>query len=60
MYGVPNSTDRSRRALRYAPDPLPTTFFGWIPPLLKIPDSEVLDKVGLDAAVVRQTAFQLL
>ncbi|CAG8434972.1 7713_t:CDS:10 [Ambispora gerdemannii] len=35
-----------------APDLIPDTFFGWVLPLLRIPESEVLDRVGLDAAVL--------
>ncbi|RIA95977.1 hypothetical protein C1645_756070 [Glomus cerebriforme] len=35
-----------------APKPLPNTFFGWIGPLFKRPESEVLNSVGLDAAVL--------
>ncbi|CAJ0757706.1 6773_t:CDS:2, partial [Entrophospora sp. SA101] len=35
-----------------APDPLPSSFFGWIGPLLRISEVEILDRVGLDAAVV--------
>ncbi|CAG8522677.1 3828_t:CDS:10 [Paraglomus occultum] len=35
----------------YTPEPLPSSFFGWIKPLLDIPESEILDKVGFDAAV---------
>ncbi|CAI2170750.1 11292_t:CDS:10 [Funneliformis geosporum] len=37
---------------RLAPKPLPNTFFGWIGPLLKIPESDVLNLVGLDAVVL--------
>ncbi|CAB4377235.1 unnamed protein product [Rhizophagus irregularis] len=40
------------RLNRLAPKPLPNTFFGWIMPLLRIPQSEVLDSVGLDATVL--------
>nr|CAG8538620.1 1798_t:CDS:10 [Entrophospora candida] len=39
------------RLKRLAPDPLPSSFFGWIVPLYKIPESTVLNRVGLDAAV---------
>ncbi|CAJ0888426.1 997_t:CDS:10 [Entrophospora sp. SA101] len=39
------------RLKRLAPDPLPPSFFGWIVPLYKIPESTVLNRVGLDAAV---------
>ncbi|KAG9300270.1 hypothetical protein G9A89_011343 [Geosiphon pyriformis] len=35
-----------------APDWLPDTFFGWVIPLIRVPESEVLDRVGLDAAVL--------
>ncbi|KAF9135176.1 hypothetical protein BGX30_011642 [Mortierella sp. GBA39] len=37
---------------RHTPPPLSPTFFGWIPQLLRIPESEVLDCVGLDAAMM--------
>ncbi|KAH7048910.1 hypothetical protein BKA57DRAFT_393689 [Linnemannia elongata] len=37
---------------RHTPPPLSSTFFGWIPQLLRIPESEVLDCVGLDAAMM--------
>lgn len=37
---------------RHAPERLPETFFGWIIPLLRTPNSVILDKVGLDAVVV--------
>ncbi|KAK4517834.1 uncharacterized protein ATC70_001180 [Mucor velutinosus] len=40
--------------VRHAPDQLPTTFFGWILPLLKTPNSVIMDKVGLDAVVMLQ------
>jgi len=35
----------------YTPNPLPSSFFGWIKPLIDIPESEILDRVGFDAAV---------
>ncbi|KAI7816206.1 hypothetical protein BC939DRAFT_469949 [Gamsiella multidivaricata] len=37
---------------RHTPPILSTTFFGWIPQLLRIPEAEVLDCVGLDAAML--------
>jgi hypothetical protein len=40
------------RLQKLAPDPLPTTFFGWIMPLYNMPESHILERVGLDAAVV--------
>jgi len=40
------------RLQKLAPDPLPTTFFGWIIPLYNMPESHILERVGLDAAVV--------
>ncbi|CAB4386826.1 uncharacterized protein OCT59_010400 [Rhizophagus irregularis] len=40
------------RLQKLAPDPLPTTFFGWIIPLYNMPESHILDRVGLDAAVL--------
>ncbi|KAL0093242.1 hypothetical protein F4703DRAFT_1262061 [Phycomyces blakesleeanus] len=42
------------RMSKHAPDHLPDTFFGWIWPLLKTPNSVVLEKVGLDAVVMLQ------
>ncbi|CAG8746525.1 11198_t:CDS:2, partial [Funneliformis mosseae] len=39
------------RLQKLAPDPLPTTFFGWIVPLYNMPESHILERVGLDAAV---------
>ncbi|CDS12241.1 hypothetical protein LRAMOSA04436 [Lichtheimia ramosa] len=42
------------RMKKHAPDKLPTSFFGWIWPLLKTPHSVVLEKVGLDAVVMLQ------
>lgn len=39
---------------RHAPEQLPTSFFGWIIPLLKTPDSVIMEKVGLDAVVVKK------
>ncbi|KAL1920405.1 uncharacterized protein VTP21DRAFT_782 [Calcarisporiella thermophila] len=36
----------------HAPKPLPSTFFGWVWPLIKISESTVLEKVGLDAVVL--------
>ncbi|KAI8996935.1 hypothetical protein BDB01DRAFT_830572 [Pilobolus umbonatus] len=38
---------------------LPNTFFGWIIPLLKTPNSVILDKVGLDAVVFLLMSFKL-
>ncbi|CAG8652215.1 10497_t:CDS:2, partial [Dentiscutata heterogama] len=44
---------RSRLRLEgLAPQSLPDSFFWWIVTLFKIPESEVLDLVGLDAAVL--------
>ncbi|CAI2190942.1 16743_t:CDS:2, partial [Funneliformis geosporum] len=40
------------RLQKLAPDPLPTTFFGWIIPLYNMPESHILERVGLDAAVL--------
>ncbi|KAF8949507.1 hypothetical protein BGZ47_000048 [Haplosporangium gracile] len=37
---------------RHTPPPLLPTFFGWIPQLLRIPESDVLNCVGLDAAMM--------
>ncbi|KAG0190793.1 hypothetical protein DFQ28_001517 [Apophysomyces sp. BC1034] len=37
---------------RYRPPELPNSFFGWIIPLIKIDQEELLDKVGLDAVVM--------
>ncbi|CAG8434402.1 1370_t:CDS:10 [Diversispora eburnea] len=42
---------RSRLA-GISPKPLDPSFFGWIVPLFKLPESEILDKVGLDAVVL--------
>ncbi|KAI9245779.1 hypothetical protein BY458DRAFT_528469 [Sporodiniella umbellata] len=42
------------RMKKHAPEQLPTTLFGWIIPLLKTPNSVVMDKVGLDAVVMLQ------
>ncbi|RCI03720.1 hypothetical protein CU098_004658, partial [Rhizopus stolonifer] len=42
------------RMKKHAPEQLPTSFFGWIIPLLKTPNSVVMDKVGLDAVVMLQ------
>ncbi|KAI8389299.1 hypothetical protein BD560DRAFT_381206 [Blakeslea trispora] len=42
------------RMRKHAPEQLPATFFGWIIPLLKTPNSVVMDKVGLDAVVMLQ------
>ncbi|CAO3679114.1 unnamed protein product [Rhizopus stolonifer] len=39
---------------KHAPEELPTSFFGWIIPLLKIDNSVIMDKVGLDAVVMLQ------
>jgi hypothetical protein len=38
---------------RHTPPILSATFFGWIPQLLRIPEGEMLDIVGLDAVMVR-------
>ncbi|KAG2187199.1 hypothetical protein INT44_004871 [Umbelopsis vinacea] len=40
------------RMKKHAPQRLPDTMFGWILPLIRIPHTEVLEKVGLDAVVV--------
>ncbi|KAF9978906.1 hypothetical protein BGZ73_008411 [Actinomortierella ambigua] len=37
---------------RHTPPILASTFFGWIPQLLRIPEAEVLDCVGLDAVML--------
>ncbi|KAF7724942.1 hypothetical protein EC973_000523 [Apophysomyces ossiformis] len=37
---------------RYRPPELPGSFLGWIVPLIKIDQEEMLDKVGLDAVVL--------
>ncbi|OBZ88317.1 Calcium permeable stress-gated cation channel 1 [Choanephora cucurbitarum] len=37
---------------RHKPPELPTSLFGWIWPLLKIGDEEMLDNVGLDALLM--------
>ncbi|KAF9088839.1 hypothetical protein BGX23_007090 [Mortierella sp. AD031] len=37
---------------RHTPPVLSSAFFGWIPQLLRIPESELLDCVGLDAAMM--------
>ncbi|KAF9098225.1 hypothetical protein BGX27_000837 [Mortierella sp. AM989] len=37
---------------RHTPPILSTTFFGWIPQLLRIPEAEILECVGLDAVVL--------
>ncbi|KAG0055063.1 hypothetical protein BGZ83_009699 [Gryganskiella cystojenkinii] len=37
---------------RHTPPILSSTFFGWIPQLLRIPETEVLDCVGLDAVMM--------
>ncbi|KAF9963585.1 hypothetical protein BGZ65_002034 [Modicella reniformis] len=37
---------------RHTPPVLSSTFFGWIPQLLRIPEAEVLDCVGLDAVML--------
>ncbi|CEI97918.1 Putative Sh3 domain containing protein [Rhizopus microsporus] len=42
------------RMKKHAPEQLPTSFFGWIIPLLKTPDSVIMEKVGLDAVVMLQ------
>ncbi|KAI8381462.1 uncharacterized protein BYT42DRAFT_613238 [Radiomyces spectabilis] len=39
---------------RHKPPELPNSFFGWIIPLLRINQEEMLDKVGLDAVVLLQ------
>ncbi|KAG2228857.1 hypothetical protein BDF21DRAFT_422864 [Thamnidium elegans] len=41
-----------RNMKRHKPPELPTTFFGWIVPLLKIGDEEMLENVGLDALLM--------
>ncbi|KAI7901241.1 uncharacterized protein BX663DRAFT_515369 [Cokeromyces recurvatus] len=42
------------RMRKHAPDKLPSSFFGWIIPLLKTPNSVIMEKVGLDAVVMLQ------
>ncbi|KAI7859840.1 hypothetical protein BDC45DRAFT_495107 [Circinella umbellata] len=42
------------RMKKHAPSKLPTSFFGWIWPVIKTPHSVVLEKVGLDAVVMLQ------
>ncbi|EIE84318.1 hypothetical protein RO3G_09028 [Rhizopus delemar RA 99-880] len=42
------------RMKKHAPEQLPTSFFGWIIPLLKTKDAVIMDKVGLDAVVMLQ------
>ncbi|KAI8355079.1 hypothetical protein EDC96DRAFT_554205 [Choanephora cucurbitarum] len=42
------------RMRKHAPEELPATLFGWIIPLLKTPNSVVMEKVGLDAVVMLQ------
>ncbi|KAF9427414.1 hypothetical protein BGZ94_004956 [Podila epigama] len=37
---------------RHTPPVLSSTFFGWIPQLLRIPEAEVLNCVGLDAVMM--------
>ncbi|CAO3591073.1 unnamed protein product [Absidia cylindrospora] len=39
---------------KHAPKQISSSFFGWIFPVLKTPNSEVLEKVGLDAVVMLQ------
>ncbi|KAI9303434.1 hypothetical protein BJ944DRAFT_250680 [Cunninghamella echinulata] len=39
---------------KHAPQPLPTSFLGWILPVLKTPNTVVLEKVGLDAVIMLQ------
>ncbi|KAI9270957.1 hypothetical protein EDC94DRAFT_534451 [Helicostylum pulchrum] len=41
-----------RNMKRHKPPELPTTFFGWIVPLLRIRDEEMLENVGLDALLM--------
>lgn len=38
--------------LSHKPPELPKSLFGWIIPLLKIGDEEMLENVGLDALLV--------
>ncbi|KAI8140824.1 hypothetical protein BJV82DRAFT_621286 [Fennellomyces sp. T-0311] len=42
------------RMKKHAPTKLPTSFLGWIWPVIKTPHSVVLEKVGLDAVVMLQ------
>ncbi|KAI9497544.1 hypothetical protein BDB00DRAFT_628628 [Zychaea mexicana] len=42
------------RMKKHAPAKLPTSFLGWIWPVIKTPHSVVLEKVGLDAVVMLQ------
>ncbi|KAG0369611.1 hypothetical protein BGZ54_009420 [Gamsiella multidivaricata] len=37
---------------RHTPPVLSSTFFGWIPQLLRIPEAELIECVGLDAAMM--------
>lgn len=37
---------------RHKPPELPSSFFGWIIPLIKVDEQELLQTVGLDAVVV--------
>ena len=40
------------RLQKLAPEPLSTSFFYWAVELYRTPESHVLERVGLDAAVV--------
>ncbi|KAJ2964731.1 hypothetical protein NQZ79_g257 [Umbelopsis isabellina] len=42
------------RMKKHAPQRLPDSMFGWIIPLIRIPHTQVLEKVGLDAVVMLQ------
>ncbi|ORX90223.1 DUF221-domain-containing protein, partial [Basidiobolus meristosporus CBS 931.73] len=44
-------TPRSRLR-RNAPPPIPNTFFGWIIPVLRYPQNDMLERVGLDAVIL--------
>ena len=43
--------------IRHKPPELPTSLFGWIIPLIKIGDEEMLTNVGLDAVLVSQERY---
>lgn len=44
-------TDKKKKS--HKPPELPASLFGWILPLIKIGDEEMLENVGLDALLVR-------
>lgn len=39
---------------RQKPPKLPDTFFGWVIPLIRISQEQMIDKVGLDAVIVNK------